>query len=272
MATSTSLPHRKVVQARALLWAGEGTSNQEIARRSGVDSDAVRRWRTRFAEKGVEGVGVIAKGRGRKPSLPAGTVAEVLRLTQHEKPDDGSTHWTTRRLAAKVGIGKDAVARIWNDHNLKPWQVEAFKISNDPRFEEKLVDVVGLYMNPPKRAVVFSFDEKTQCQALDRTQPRLPLRPGRAGTMTRWHLHFTPPPAPGSISSSPGSKNCSIGGYAGASSPASPISSQRSSCGRLTGTWTPSPSYGTNPRPRSSRRCAAAVPPSTRSNQRWTTR
>ncbi len=147
MATSTSLPHRKVVQARALLWAGDGTSNQEIARRSGVDSDAVRRWRTRFAEKGVEGVGVIAKGRGRKPSLPAGTVAEVLRLTQHEKPDDGSTHWTTRRLAAKVGIGKDAVARIWNDHNLKPWKVEAFKISNDPRFEEKLVDVVGLCMS-----------------------------------------------------------------------------------------------------------------------------
>ena len=127
MATSTSLPHRKVVQARALLWAGDGTSNQEIARRSGVDSDAVRRWRTRFAEKGVEGVGVIAKGRGRKPSLAAGTVAEVLRLTQHEKLDDGSTHWTTRRLAAKVGIGKDAVARIWNDHNLKPWKVEAFK-------------------------------------------------------------------------------------------------------------------------------------------------
>ena len=147
MASSTSLPHRKVVQARALLWAGDGTSNQEVARRSGVDSDAVRRWRTRFAEKGVEGVGVVAKGRGRKPSLPAGTVAEVLRLTQHEKPDDGSTHWTTRRLAAKVGIGKDAVARIWNDHNLKPWKVEAFKISNDPRFEEKLVDVVGLYMN-----------------------------------------------------------------------------------------------------------------------------
>jgi transposase len=184
MATSTSLPHRKVVQARALLWAGAGTSNQEIARRSGVDSDAVRRWRIRFAEKGVEGVGVIAKGRGRKPSLPAGTVAEVLRLTQYEKPDDGSTHWTTRRLAGKLGIGKDAVARIWSDHNLKPWKVETFKISNDPNFEEKLVDVVGLYMNPPRRAVVFSFDEKTQCQALDRTQPSLPLRPGRAGTMT----------------------------------------------------------------------------------------
>ncbi len=184
MAVSTSLAHRKVVQARALLWAGDGVSNQEIARRSGVDSDAVRRWRARFAEKRVEGVGVIAKGRGRKPSLPAGTVAEVLRITQHEKPADGSTHWTTRTLAAKLRIGKDAVARIWSDHSLKPWRVETFKISNDPDFEEKLVDVVGLYMNPPERAAVFSFDEKTQCQALDRTQPSLPLRPGRAGTMT----------------------------------------------------------------------------------------
>jgi transposase len=87
-------------------------------------------------------------------------------------------------MARRVGIGKDAVARIWADHNLKPWKVDTFKISNDPHFEEKLVDVVGLYLNPPARAVVFSFDEKTQCQALDRTQPSLPLKPGRAGTMT----------------------------------------------------------------------------------------
>nr|GLK33526.1 hypothetical protein GCM10017611_03680 [Rhodococcus wratislaviensis] len=87
-------------------------------------------------------------------------------------------------MAARVGIGKDSVAKIWADHNLKPWRVATFKISNDPRFEEKLVDVVGLYLNPPARAVVFSFDEKTQCQALDRTQPSLPIKPGRAGTMT----------------------------------------------------------------------------------------
>ena len=87
-------------------------------------------------------------------------------------------------MAARVGIGKDAVAKIWADHNLKPWKVDTFKVSNDPRFEEKLVDVVGLYLNPPARAVVFSFDEKTQCQALDRTQPSLPMKPGRAGTMT----------------------------------------------------------------------------------------
>ena len=173
-----------VVQAKGLLLAADGVANQEIARRCEVDSDTVRRWRTRFADKGVDGVGVIAKGRGRKPSIPAGTVEEVVRLTHKELPADGSTHWSARSMAARVGIGKDAVARIWADHGLKPWKVDTFKISNDPRFEEKLVDVVGLYLNPPSRAVVFSFDEKTQCQALDRTQPSLPMKRGRAGTMT----------------------------------------------------------------------------------------
>src|SRR5438876_998737 len=184
MAASSVLAHRQVVQARALLWAAEGLANEEIARRSGVDSDTVRRWRKRFADKGTAGVGVIAEGRGRKSWLPPGTVAEVLRLTREGLPADGSTHWTTRTLAVRVGVSKDTVAKIWADHNLKPWRVETFKVSNDPRFEDKLVDVVGLYLNPPVRAAVFSFDEKTQCQALDRTQPSLPLRPGRAGTMT----------------------------------------------------------------------------------------
>jgi transposase len=108
----------------------------------------------------------------------------VVHDTLHELPDDGSTHWTTRLMAKRFGIGKDTVARIWRDHNLKPWKVATFKISTDPAFEEKLVDVVGLYLDPPERAVVFSFDEKTQCQALDRTQPSLPMTPGRAGTMT----------------------------------------------------------------------------------------
>src|SRR5271170_1441170 len=184
IATSTSLPHRQVVQARGLLLAADGVANEEIARRCGVDSDTVRRWRSRFGEKRTGGVGRIAKGRGRRPSLPPGTIEEVLRLTHKEPPADGSTHWSTRTLAARVGIGKDAVATIWADHNLKPWRVETFKVSNDPHFEAKLVDVVGLYVNPPARAVVFSFDEKTQCQALDRTQPSLPMKQGRAGTMT----------------------------------------------------------------------------------------
>lgn len=190
MASSTSLPHRQVVQARGLLWACEGVANDEIGRRCGVDSDAVRRWRSRFASEGTEGVGRIAKGRGRKPSLPAGAVEEVLRLTHKERPADGSTHWSTRAMAARVGIGKDSVAKIWADHNLKPWRVETFKVSNDPRFEEKLVDVVGVYLNPPARAVVFSFDEKTQCQALDRTQPSLPMKSGRAGTMTHDYKRY----------------------------------------------------------------------------------
>jgi transposase len=184
MARSTSLPHRQVTQAKALLWAADGVANEETARRCGVDSDTVRRWRLRFIDTGVLGVGVIAKGRGRKAWLPAGTVAEVVRVTLNETPDDTSTHWTTRTLAERFGIGKDTVARIWRDHHLKPWLVDTFKVSSDPRFEEKLIDVVGLYLNPPERAVVFSFDEKTQCQALDRTQPSLPMRPGRAGTMT----------------------------------------------------------------------------------------
>ena len=184
MARSTSLPHRKVVQARALLLAADGVGTNEVARRCGTTDDSVRAWRRRFADQGVEGVGRIAPGRGRKPWLAAGTVEAVVADTLHVTPDDGSTHWSTRTMAARHGIGKDAVARIWRDHNLKPWRVEEFKVSNDPRFEEKLVDVVGLYMNPPERAVVFCFDEKTQVQALDRTQASLPMRPGRAGTMT----------------------------------------------------------------------------------------
>ncbi|MEO6997351.1 MAG: IS630 family transposase [Terracoccus sp.] len=181
---SSVLPHRKVVQAKALLWAGEGVSNQENARRSGVTSDAIRRWRKRFDDKGIDGVGTIAKGRGRKPWLPAGTTEQVLEATRSDTPPGGATHWSTRSMAAHLGIGKDSVAQIWHDHGLKPWKVDTFKISTDPHFEEKLVDVVGLYMNPPERAAVFSFDEKTQCQALDRTQPSLPMKRGRGASMT----------------------------------------------------------------------------------------
>jgi transposase len=184
MTGSTSLPHRKVLQAKALLHCADGVPNAEVARRASVKVDTVRNWRVRFGEQGVAGVGVIAKGRGRKSSLAEGTVAEIVRVTCTERPTDGGTHWTTRLLAKRFGVGKDTIAKVWADHNLKPWKVDTFKLSNDPNFEEKLVDVVGLYLNPPKRAVVFSFDEKTQCQAMDRTQPSLPMVPGRAGTMT----------------------------------------------------------------------------------------
>ena len=184
MARSTTLGHRKVVQAKALLLAADGVGTNEVARRCHTSNESVRAWRRRFEAQGVEGVGRIAKGRGRRSWLPEGTVRMVVHDTLHELPDDGSTHWTTRLMAKRFGIGKDTVARIWKDHNLKPWKMDTFKVSNDPNFEEKLVDVVGLYMDPPERAVVFSFDEKTQVQALDRTQPSLPMKPGRGGTMT----------------------------------------------------------------------------------------
>ncbi|MGH9008569.1 MAG: IS630 family transposase, partial [Acidimicrobiia bacterium] len=184
MARSSSLPVRAVAQAKSLLLAADGVSNRENARRCGTTRETVIGWRKRFDGKGVEGVGKIAPGRGRKPRLPDGTVAEVVRVTQQETPADTSTHWSTRSLGKHLGIGKDTVARIWRDHGLKPWKVDTFKISNDPRFEEKCIDIVALYLNPPARAAVFSFDEKTQCQALDRTQASLPMKPGRAGTMT----------------------------------------------------------------------------------------
>src|SRR3954468_17077173 len=156
IAGSSVLPHRQVVQAKALLWAADGVANEEIGRRSGVDSDAVRRWRKRFTETGVDGVGGIAKGRGRKSWLPPDTVQRVVELTLTGQPPGGATHWTTRTLAAQVGVGKDTIAQIWSDHELKPWRVDVFKLSNDPEFESKLVDVVGLYLNPPARAAVFS--------------------------------------------------------------------------------------------------------------------
>lgn len=127
MARSSSLPHRKVVQAKALLWAAEGVANNEIARRCGVDADAVRRWRSRFLEMGVEGVGVIAPGRGRKPEVPVEVVEAIVDDTLHARPDDDSTHWSTRSMAERHGVGKDTVARIWRARNLKPWQVDRFK-------------------------------------------------------------------------------------------------------------------------------------------------
>ncbi len=184
MARSSRLPHRVVVQATALLLAGDGVANEEIARRCGSTADTVRRWRARFQSQGVEGVGVIAPGRGRKPSIAPEVIEAIVEDTLHARPDDGSTHWTTRTLAARHGVGKDVVAAVWRARGLKPWQVATFKLSNDPDFEAKLVDVVGLYLDPPERAVVLCVDEKSQTQALDRTQPSLPMTPGRAGTMT----------------------------------------------------------------------------------------
>lgn len=184
MSKSTVLPHRCVRQAQALLLAADGTPNEAIARSCSITSDTVRRWRRRFETDGIAGIGKIADGRGRKPSVPQDTVDAIVADTLHTVPDDGSQCWTTRSMAERFGVGKDTVARIWRSRKLRPWKVDTFKLSTDPRFEEKLTDVVGLYLDPPERAVVFSFDEKTQCQALDRTQPSLPMTPGRNKTMT----------------------------------------------------------------------------------------
>jgi len=184
MARSSSLPHRMVVQASALLLAADGTANEAIARECSTTPDTVRRWRAKFEAGRVGAVGSIAPGRGRKPEIAQEVIDGIVDDTLHAVPDDESTSWSTRTMGERHGVGKDTVARIWRARNLRPWRVDTFKLSTDPAFEAKLVDVVGLYLNPPERAVVFSFDEKKQCQALDRTQPSLPLKPGRARTMT----------------------------------------------------------------------------------------
>jgi transposase len=174
---------RNVARARVLLLAADGVSNVEIAERCDVSRPTVLVWRKQFEADGLTKFGRVAKGRGRKASIPDEKVAQIVELTLHHKPD-GQTHWSTRSMAKKVGVSPASVQRIWSRLGLKPHLTETFKLSNDPRFTEKLIDVVGLYLNPPERAVVFCMDEKSQIQALDRTQPSLPMKPGRAGTMT----------------------------------------------------------------------------------------
>ncbi len=184
LARSTVLPHRTVIQAKALLRLDDGVSARGVAREFNTWPKTVRRWRDRFVEDGPAGIGVIRPGRGRKATIGDAVVEAVVADTLGTVPEDGSACWTTRAMAERHGIGKDSVAGIWRARNLRPWRVDTFKLSTDPEFESKLVDIVGLYNNPPERAAVFCFDEKTQCQALDRTQPSLPMKPGRAGTMT----------------------------------------------------------------------------------------
>ncbi len=183
LARSSTARHREVLWAKALLMAADGAPNLRIAAAVGVTPVTVRAWRERFAEEGLTKFAQVRQGRGRRPSIPPETVEEIVRLTLHEKPP-GHTHWSTRTMAARVGVSHDTVQRVWHARGLKPHQVKTFKLSGDPRFEEKLIDVVGLYLNPPDKAVVLCMDEKSSVQALDRTQPSLPMKKGRAGTMT----------------------------------------------------------------------------------------
>ena len=148
-----------------------------------MSAATVMNWRERFGEDGLKHFSSVRPGRGRKPSIRTEKVEEIVHATLHETPP-GETHWSCRTMAARAGVSPATVQRIWAARGLQPHRVETFKLSGDPRFEEKLVDVVGLYLNPPEKAVVLCMDEKSQIQALDRTQPSLPMKPGRAGTMT----------------------------------------------------------------------------------------
>jgi transposase len=183
LARSSTAAHREVQRAKVLLMAADGVANSKIAVSVGVTPVTVRSWRDRFANEGLARLGMVREGRGRKPVLSAETVEEIVRLTQHERPA-GATHWSCRSMAKQVGVSPATVQRIWSGRGLKPHLVNTFKLSNDPAFEEKLIDVVGLYLNPPEDAVVLCMDEKTSIQALDHTQPSLPMKKGRAGTTT----------------------------------------------------------------------------------------
>ena len=176
-------PQSVAVRARIVLAAAAGESNSVIARALGVSRPTVILWRARFAEAGVPALTETKPGRGRKPTIAAARIEAIVQATTQTKPP-GQTHWSCRSMAKAQGVSPASVQRIWDAHGLKPHRVKTFKLSNDSRFTEKLTDVVGLYLNPPEQAIVLCVDEKSQIQALDRTQASLPMKKGRAGTMT----------------------------------------------------------------------------------------
>ena len=149
LASSRTAPHREVVRAKALLLAGQGVATTAIASRLGVSAASVTSWRTRFGTDGLAKFGRVREGRGRKPSISAEQVEAIVHATLHDKPP-GETHWSCRSMAKAQGVSKATVQRIWKARGLQPHRVETFKLSNDKRFEDKLVDVVGLYLNPPE--------------------------------------------------------------------------------------------------------------------------
>jgi transposase len=183
LSRSQTAAHRDVQRARALLMASDGFATTRIASEIGVSPATVTRWRERFEQEGLKASVKVRPGRGRKPSIAPEKVQAIVHATLHETPA-AETHWSCRSMARAQGVSHTTVQKIWAARGLKPHLTETFKLSKDPRFEEKLADVVGLYLNPPEHAIVLSMDEKSQIQALDRTQPSLPIKPGRAGTMT----------------------------------------------------------------------------------------
>src|SRR5436190_18843064 len=176
-------PRSVALRARIVLLAAAGESNSAIARALGLSRPTVILWRARFAEGGTAALTETKPGRGRKPTISAAKVKAIVQATTQTRPP-GQTHWSCRSMAKAQGVSAATVQRIWDAHGLKPQRVKTFKLSNDPRFSEKLTDVVGLYLNPPEKAIVLCVDEKSQLQALDRTQASLPMKKGRAGTLT----------------------------------------------------------------------------------------
>ena len=178
-----STPQQAVLRARIILRAVQGQTDQQIAHELKLQRRTAALWRGRVRKQGIGCIWEIASGRGRKAQYTKQDIARMVQATLQTKPA-GSTHWSTRTLARAQGTSKNTIQRIWQDHQLKPHLTKSFKLSRDPRFLEKLTDVVGVYLTPPQNAVVLCLDEKSQIQALDRTQPGLPIKPGRCGTFT----------------------------------------------------------------------------------------
>ena len=176
-------PQQVALRCRIIVAAAAGKSDAAIARELTVNRNTVILWRKRFGEEGLDGLWDIAPGRGRKPRYGTDKVAAVVEATLQTKPA-GMTHWSCRTMARSQGVSKSTVNNIWRAHKLQPHRTKTFKLSRDPKFLEKMTDVVGLYLNPPQEAIVLCVDEKSQIQALDRTQPGLPIKKGRCGTMT----------------------------------------------------------------------------------------
>jgi transposase len=176
-------PQQVALRSRIVLALAAGGTESQVAADNEVNRKTVRLWRERFASGGLAALWEIAPGRGRKPIYDAKSVQTLIDATLQTKPN-GSTHWSCRTMAAVQEVSKSTVSRIWQSHNIKPHRAQTFKLSRDPKFLQKLTDVVGLYLNPPDKAIVLCVDEKSQIQALQRTQPGLPLKKGRCGTMT----------------------------------------------------------------------------------------
>lgn len=176
-------PQQVALRGRIVLAAGCGQSEAAIAVQMNINRKTVRLWCERFVAQGLPGLWEVAPGRGRKATYGSEQIQTLIDATLQSKPE-GMTHWSCRLMAANQGMSKSTVSNLWRSHNIKPHRTKTFKLSRDPKFLQKLTDVVGLYLNPPDQAIVLCVDEKSQIQALNRTQPGLPLKKGRCGTMT----------------------------------------------------------------------------------------